>query len=256
MTFRLLQHLSPFPAGFKPLGMALALGLVATLPAEAPAAETREQASFDLELRGVRAGRLQFSATSTPQAYSAAVRLQSTGLVNLVRSMRYDGQAQGRIVSGQPVPQRHQNAYDNGRRETSMLLEFANHTPVRVEREPDRELQPHDLDPASQTGTMDIVTALFAVFREVPRDSVCNLDLAMFDGRRRTQLVVGAPVTSGAGVTCAGEYRRVAGFPPEDMAERTNYPFTLVYMPGDNGLMQLRQVDMESTQGRGRLIRR
>jgi hypothetical protein len=40
------------------------------------------------------------------------------------------------------------------------------------------------------------------------------------------------------------------------MAEQTRYPFTLVYGPGPDGLMRLTEVQLESTQGRGRLIRR
>jgi len=251
------QRVSLFSARFKALAAMAALACLMAIPPVAAAAERREQATFDLELRGVRAGTIAFSGASNTSAYSAAVRLQSTGLVSLLRRIRYEGQVQGRIASGQPAPRRYQNSFDNGRRETTTVMEYTNRTPAVVARTPPRAPAPHDIEAEAQTGTVDILTAVFTVFSDAPRDRVCNFDLAMFDGRRRTQLLAAAPEPStGERLTCAGEYRRVAGFSPEEMAERTRYPFTLVYEPGSDGMMQLREVQMESTQGRGRLIRR
>lgn len=249
------SRFSFFAARFKALA-AGALFAALALPDASGATERREQATFDLELRGIRAGSISFSGASNAAAYSVATRLQSTGLVNLVRRLRYEGQVQGRIVDGRLQPTRYQENLDNGGRESATRLEFNGRTPVVAARTPPREPRPYDIEPGEQTGAVDILTAVFAVFRDTPRASLCNLDLAMYDGRRRTQIVVSAPTDAGNRVTCTGEYRRVAGFSPEDMAERTRYPFTLVYGPGPEGLMRLNEVQMESTQGRGRLIRR
>lgn len=250
------SRFSFFAARFKALGATALLVTALALPAPAGATERREQATFDLELRGIRAGSISFSGASNAVAYSAALRLQSTGLVNLVRRLRYDGQVQGRIVDGRLQPTRYQEALENGDRESATELEFAGRTPVVTARTPPRDPRPYDIEPGEQAGAVDILTAVFAVFRDAPRAELCNHDLSMYDGRRRTQIVVSAPVDAGNRVTCAGEYRRVAGFPPSEMAEQTRYPFTLVYGPGPDGLMRLTEVQLESTQGRGRLIRR
>lgn len=245
-----------FARSFKSIAPALAVAMAIAAPGATAASERREQATFDLELRGVRAGSITFSGAANASAYSAAVRLQSSGLVSLFRRIRFDGQAQGRLVSSRPVPSRYQDSFDNGRRETAVAMEFRNGAPSAVTLTPEREPSTYDIAYAAQNGVVDIVSAVFAVFRDTPREQVCNMDLAMFDGRRRTQLLVSAPAANGNRVSCAGEYVRVAGFPPSEMAERTRFPFTLTYEPGSDGLMQLREIRMESTQGTGRLIRR
>jgi len=250
------MRFSLFAARFKPLAAVAALACLLAVPLPASASERRDQATFDLELRGLRAGSIQFSSVANSDAYSVAVRLQSSGLVNLIRRIRYDGRVQGRISARMLAPRRYEDSFDNGRRQSTMVMEFDARTPVIVARTPERERQPYDVDAGSQTGSVDILSALFAVFRDTPRADACNLDLAMFDGRRRTQLVVAAPIDSANGVTCTGEYRRIAGFPPDEMAEQTRYPFTLEYVAGPDGLLQLQRVEMESTEGRGRLIRR
>jgi hypothetical protein len=253
----MIVRFSLFSPVFKMIAAAAVLaGCIAALTPAQATTERRVQATFDLELRGLRAGSIVFSGASNANAYSVAVRLESAGLVNLIRRIRYDGQVQGRVGPRSFAPRRYEDRFDNGRRLSTMVMEFEGRTPMVVARTPEREPAPYDVEPGSQTGAVDILTALFAVFRDAPRAEICDLDLPMFDGRRRTQLVVDAPAEAGATVTCAGEYRRIAGFPPDEMAERTRYPFVLVYVAGSDGLMRLQEVRMESTQGSGRLIRR
>ena len=72
---------------------------------------------------------------------------------------------------------------------------------------------------------MDPLTAMFATLRDVAPGQECQVSLKMFDGRRATRLTLGGRQAAGDKVTCAGEYRRVAGFSPEDMAEKTRFPF-------------------------------
>ena len=119
----------------------------------------------------------------------------------------------------------------------------------------DRGKRPYDVDPATQVGTVDPLTAMFATLRDVAPGRECGRSLKMFDGRRSSELRLGAPQTDGENVVCAGEYRRIGGFPPDDMAERTRFPFTLTYAPaGDR--MQVVEVAMDTLYGKARLVRR
>jgi hypothetical protein len=68
--------------------------------------------------------------------------------------------------------------------------------------------------------------------------------------------VLGAPAAVEGGITCPGEYRRLAGFSADDMAEKTRFPFTVRLVPGTSGLMQVDEVTMESIYGNARLKRR
>jgi hypothetical protein len=103
---------------------------------------------------------------------------------------------------------------------------------------------------------VDILTALYATLRDAEAGSECNRSFAMYDGRRASRLTLGAPAAVEGGVTCPGEYRRVAGFPPEDMAEKTRFPFTLTYAPAPDGRMRVVEVSMDTLYGSAKLIRR
>ena len=100
---------------------------------------------------------------------------------------------------------------------------------------PPRPPRAEDISPATQGGTVDPLTALFAVLRTVPEAEACMAKLVMFDGRRRSQVVLTAPQRTDDGITCRGEYRRLEGFSPEDMAEKSRFPFTLTYRAAGDG---------------------
>jgi hypothetical protein len=97
---------------------------------------------------------------------------------------------------------------------------------------------------------------MFATLRDVPAGEECNLSLKLFDGKRRSQVTLGAPSPVDGGVACPGEYRRVAGFSADDMAEMSRFPFTVYLEPREGGMMQVREVVMESLYGNARLKRR
>ena len=77
---------------------------------------------------------------------------------------------------------------------------------------------------------MDPLTAGWLLLRDVAPAELCSQDLSVYDGRRATRMVLGDAIPTEDGVTCPGVYLRQAGYPPEDLAERTRYPFTLRYV--------------------------
>ncbi|AXQ94483.1 DUF3108 domain-containing protein [Cereibacter azotoformans] len=237
--------------------MRTALGMAAlALLLAAPAAARTDEAAFDLVLRGVRAGTFSFSGAEEAGRYSVNGRLQSAGLLGLVRRMRYDAQASGRMVQGRPEALSYSEKADTGRRQSEVVLAWDRGRP-RVERyAPARKPRPYDVDPAAQRGTVDPMTALYAALRDVEPGQECRLSLDIFDGRRRTQVVLGTPKAIEGGVSCAGEFRRVAGYSPEDMAEKPRFPFTLYYQPTADGRMRVMQVATDTIYGKATLRRR
>lgn len=236
----------------------VALALLLAAPNVPPALATpeRSDARFDVELRGLRAGVLILQGAHNASSYAAAARLETTGLVNLIRRVRFDAGVEGRVQGGRLAPLSYREDVDTGRRESRTVMEFRNGVPRIVSAEPEREPRPWHLDPATQGGTVDPMTTLFQILRDVPREAACRLDLPLFDGRRRGQVVLGAPQPNGDGVICHGEFRRVAGYSDDEMAEATSFPFRVVYAPAENGLLQVIRVEAESLHGRGRLVRR
>ena len=228
--------------------------LAAVLTASTSRAE--EPVVFDLSIRGIRAGTLSFSGEASAGRYAVSGRLESAGLVGMVRRVRYDGQAEGSLQQGRFTPARYREQADTGKRQSESVMEYRRGVPQVKVYNPPRDLGPDGIDPATQGGTVDPLTALFATLRDVAPGQECNQTLAMFDGKRRSQLVLGAPAAVDGGIACPGEYRRLAGFSADDMAEKSRFPFTVRLVPGVSGLMQVEEVTMESIYGNARLKRR
>src|SRR5690606_17911636 len=121
---------------------------------------------------------------------------------------------------------------------------------------PPRPPREGDIDPSTQSGTVDPLTAAFAALRDIPEAEACKLALFMFDGKRRSQVVLSTPAPSAEGVTCAGEHRRLEGFSAKEMAEKQRFPFRLHYRALGNGMLRATEVSMDTLYGKGLLKRR
>ncbi|MEZ5911568.1 MAG: DUF3108 domain-containing protein [Paracoccaceae bacterium] len=239
----------------RPFRAALVLIAALALPVKALADQT-DKATFSLEIKGLSAGRLTFSGKEQGGSYAVAGRLESAGLVSLIRKIRYDARAHGRVSGTVYTPSRYEEDADTGKRQSQSVMEYRGGVPQVKVYNPPRDPRPGDVDPASQGGTVDPLTALYATLRDVPRDQACNLTLTLFDGRRRSQLVLAPAEAAGDAITCAGEYRRLAGFSEKDMAEKSRFPFRLIYEDAGNGTVRVSEVTMDSLYGKARLKRR
>lgn len=232
---------------------ALAAGSIATaVPA---GADSSSSGTFDLAIKGFRAGVLQFNGTSNGSSYAVTGRLESTGLAAMIRKIRYDAKASGRFSGGRWTPLRYDEQADTGKRQSRSRLEYAGGIPSEMIKQ-SREGRPNYVDPATQGGTVDPLTALYATLRDVAAADACTLKLVMFDGARRSQITLAAAQTAGDTITCAGEYRRLAGFSDKEMAEKQRFPFELTYGPGEGGMVRVVGVTMDSLYGRASLTRR
>ncbi|MCC6007542.1 MAG: DUF3108 domain-containing protein, partial [Rhodobacteraceae bacterium] len=142
-----------------------------------------------------------------------------------------------------------------GSRVSEAVMEFRSGVPQLKEYSPPRTPRPGDVDPRTQRGTIDPMTAFYKVLRDVPRENLCNLDFFMFDGARRSQIVLSEPRPNARGIDCTGEYVRVAGFSETEMADRVRFPFTLTYVENGAGTWRLEEIRAMSTFGPARLRR-
>jgi hypothetical protein len=217
----------------------------------------QESGQFDLLVAGIPAATMDFSATQQGDSYTVTAGFASTGLLALMRRVQFTARAEGAIENGLPRPARYEARAEAGRRSGEVVMDYADGTPqVRIDQPP-REPADWQIDAATQGGTVDPISALFVTLRDVAPGAECNRRFRMFDGRRATELTVGPSRPSEDGtLTCDGEYRRIAGYPPEDMEERTRFPFTLTLMPTPDGTLRVTEVEMDSLIGKARLIRR
>lgn len=237
------------------LSVALLALLSQTAP-EARAADSTDQATFDLAIRGIGAGTLAFTGIEKGRGYAVSGKLQTTGLVAMFRKVRYDAKAQGSVAKGRYVPTSYAEKSDTGRRQSESLMAYKKGVPQVKVYNPPRPPRAGDVDPATQGGTVDPLTALYATMRDVEPGQECKVSVTMFDGRHRSQLALATPQAKGDQVVCAGEYRRLQGFSAKDMAERVRFPFTLTYSPTEEGKMRVTDVAMETLYGRATLKRR
>jgi hypothetical protein len=218
-------------------------------------AQTTHTGTFDVRLAGIPAGVVSFSAVEDGRQYSAAARAQSSGLVALVRDVSYDARASGRITGRGFVPTRYQESANTGERVSRAVMEFVRGVPQVKSYDPPQERRANDVDPATQGGTVDPMTAIYALLRDVPRDQVCTLSVPIFDGRRASRVTTSGPRADGERIRCEGEYRRVAGFSDRQMREKTRFPFSITYAPaGDR--YHVERIAIDTLYGRATLDRR
>ena len=217
----------------------------------------RDEAVFDLSLRGITVGTLSYSGAIENGRYAVAGVLKTGGLVALLKKVRYDARAKGAYKSGRFTPTRYEEDADTGKRQSQSVMEYRGGVPQVKKYNPPKPPRKNDIDPATQGGTVDPLTALYAALRDVPESKVCNLKLTMFDGRRRSQVTLGKPKPGNpGGVSCAGEYRRLDGFSAKEMAEKSRFPFVLTYEPTEGGNLRASEISMDTIYGKGRLTRR
>lgn len=231
------------------LGLGLAGGMT-------PAYAQTDEATFDLVLKGFTAGTLQFSGVQKDKIYSVVGTLKSSGLAALLRKVRYDAKASGHTAKGRYTPSSYSENADTGKRQSQSVMAYAKGVPQVKSYSPPREPYKTDVDPSTMGGTVDPLTAMYATLRDVDKGAECKVSLAMFDGRRSSQIRTSSPQADGDNVVCAGEYRRLAGFSEKEMAEKTRFAFTLTYAPTEDGRMRVVEVAMDTLYGKARLERR
>ena len=220
-----------------------------------PASAQSYQDEFDVRFGSARVAQLILAVNETGETYALAGRANSTGLVAIFRSFRFDLAATGRRNGNAFIAFSYREDVDTGQRASTVSMRWQGGTPVIDARAPDGPIEAWDIEPSAQTGTIDPLSALYSVLRPRPEAELCNLNQAVFDGRRRSQITLGAPRADGATRVCGGAYRRIAGFSPEDMAERTEFPFTASFVQDAAGQWILQSVDLQSLYGPVRITR-
>ncbi|WP_425091210.1 DUF3108 domain-containing protein [Tropicimonas sp. S265A] len=235
--------------------LVLCLSLALSLPA---AATETERAVFDVSLRGVTAANVEYIANTQGTAYAVTGVLRTTGLARFVSDASYEATARGRKRGpGRYTPFSFTETRNDGEGVTTAEMGYRRGTPSVKRYTPPRDSDPFAVDPSGQGGTVDPMTAIWASLRDQPRDSVCALDITVFDGKRRSGVRLRNPAVQDNGsITCQGEYRRIQGWSPEKMAERSRFPFTMTYAQSPQGDWQVTRVTTQTSFGRAELRRR
>lgn len=235
------------------LGIFYRAGIIALTIAVAPVTATAETGAFDVFVRGIKAGKLTFSGTETGGAYKAEGGLRTTGIVSAVAKFTFNASVRGRTSGASYRPSGYAEKSDTGRRKTNKSLTYSGGIP-KVQRS--GSAKDYWMKPGGQKGTIDPMTATYLLLKARPRDELCKLDLPLYDGARRVQLVLSSPATSGDRITCKGSYVRKGGFSAKELADGTRFPFKVEYAPQSGGLYRVERLDMTTVRGRALFVRR
>jgi len=210
----------------------------------------QDQLRLDVLFRGLTVAEITLAARESDEAYALAGRVQATGFASIFARVRFQMQAEGRMRGTVPEPRRYAEDVDTGRRASSVEISFAGDLPeiLRQSPPPGPEAEP----PAAAAGTVDPLSALWRVVRGGAEP--CDWTLQVYDGARRSEIGLG-PATGTGPLSCSGHYRRIAGFPAADMAERQDFPFVARYETR-GGAFVLTEVEAASLLGPIRIVRR
>jgi hypothetical protein len=232
-----------------PLAMLLAM----LVPALGQAQALTEYA---IQIGGLKVGSIVVTQTHSPKGYRREIEITTSGLVGLIRPVRYVAMSEGsESDDGYPVPSRYREFTDTGRRISSSELSFRSGLPVIESLSTEgRGASTPPVDPEQAVGAADPASILGLLLSDRPADLACDIDTHVFDGWRLTHVTLSKEGPDAS--RCSGHFRRVAGFDPEDIAERTDFAFTVLLSPVDERTVRTDEVWFETTLGKGKLKRR
>jgi len=221
-----------------------------------PATGQAENITMNLYAIGIKAGSITVNGAEKGNAYALRGLVAPSFLLKLVKEIGFSGSAYGTVRNDQYQSRRYAGNIINGKQRSEVRMHWRGRTPVLDSYKPGREKRSYDINPSRQVGVVDLLTAAYATFKSRRIENLCNATHKMFDGRRRSQISLGAPEVSGKTATCAGKYTRVAGFSPNEMQKRVNFPFVMYYELQDDGMYRFKEFIADATFGKIKAYRR
>ena len=237
------------------LAVAAVAAAVAAMAVAAPLSAQEMQARFAVRALGLKVGDLVLNGTVTDNRYAVASQFTTSGLVGAVAGVKFLLSAAGRVENGQFRPDRYDEEMDTGRRESRVSLRYARGV-ARAQGSQVGARPPWAVSDAQQRGAVDPLTAMFMVIRDQPRDGLCRVNQRIYDGERLTQIVLEERRDRGAEVTCSGTFRRIGGYPAEELSRKPVFGLSVAYVPGPGGVMQASHMRADTTHGPASLVRR
>lgn len=186
-------------------------------------------------LGGMTIAQMEASLDISGGGYRIETKLRPTGIASMVASGDQTSLVDGRWGRNGPEPQRY---ITNGSwRGTArhMVIEYQAGMPVIRRMEPDERTEREPVPPALATGTLDGLSVLAKLTRQVAETGKCDGTAAIYDGRRRvdaTSSTIGwerltasrSDGFSGVALHCDFESRVIAGFRLDDDRETATRP--------------------------------
>lgn len=215
-----------------------------------------ESGQFTASLAGIKAGSIAYSATETGGRYRVQGAARAGGLAGAFFDFSMEASAQGAVQGNRYRPEIYELTGQDGGKFRTTRFRYRKGAP-EVSQEPKRSASAHGANPAAQAGTLDPMTVIYAMLRDRPKDLMCKLNADFFDGQRRANIrYVRLTPLKGGKYLCEGEYRRLQGFSPKEMREKSYWPVSVFYAPLSDGRYRVSELRFHTNFGAVRLGRR
>jgi hypothetical protein len=172
---------------------------------------------------GLTVLKLGGSLSLTPSGYAVHITYHTAGMIGMVVHTDNDSEARGTFQGGTASPQLFTGTGHLRGTARATRIEYVNGNPVIRELSPPVEQERTPIPPADTLHTIDTLSALALLIREVGQSGTCSGTVTTFDGRRLAQQSahqVGEEVLaadnrsifSGRAVRCDFEGRQLGGF--------------------------------------------
>lgn len=220
------------------VGLALALGFAvpAMLPSRAaaeqsaavPAEKSAVDLSYKIYIGGFNVAVINIDLDLAPENYDIAAKVNTSGMVGRMFPWWMKAYSRGEIVGAgvMPVTAGQRNSWKG--KERFIDMKFTDGV-ARIERiVPKPEGDDRDKVPeAMRTGVVDLASAIVSIIRKMDGDDTCSAQVAVFDGRRRYDLIArpdgveklkpsGYTPFVGDTVNCELRIRKKVGFKKND----------------------------------------
>jgi len=214
-----------------------------------PAAAAPWRAEYALSVAGVTVMEAQVMFDLDGPGYRVESRVRSRGLATLVASGNQVTRAEGGWRGGNPAPRRYetQGQWRGGARHT--ILDYAGGTPRITTLLPTEDMPRTPVPEEALPGTLDALSILAMVTRQVGATARCEGSARMFDGRRLTAFSARTVGQTPQGLQCEVESRHLAGIPTERDVAQAQQPQRLqvwFVRPVADGPAVPRQVELSS----------
>ena len=219
-------------------------------------------AQFNVSISGFPVGKVSYEGEADDSSYKIQGFMGSTGFFGLFIGTRYSGAAIGSFRGDLPAPEVFRGRFEQRRQFAQVDIRYNNGLPISVERIPPRPAQPFDATAADARNHVDPISALYHLLRERPQSELCTQSFGIFEGSRTGSIQLSRATVDSNGeplvgrVICNGVYRRDAGFSPEQLAERNEFPFTITFIPTEGDLHVAQEFLAVTEFGLAKAVRR
>ncbi|MCW8086882.1 DUF3108 domain-containing protein [Sabulicella glaciei] len=203
-----------------------------------PAAATPWRAEYAVTLAGVTVMEAQVTFDLDGPGYWVESRSRSRGLASLVARGAYVTRASGSWRGDAVAPRRYATEGQTRGSPRRIVIDYENAVPrVRV-LDPVEDVPRTPIPEDALPGTVDSLSALAMLARQVSRTARCDASARMFDARRLTLFAARTVGQEADGLRCELESRHIAGIPTQRDPVQAAQPqiiHTWFVRPHENG---------------------